>query len=69
MADIVRLSINLAPDVAAELKRLAANKNVSVTEAVRRSIAIWSFWETQKAAGHTPAVLDSNGRAKEVVIL
>jgi predicted transcriptional regulator len=43
----VRLSVNLAPDVADALQRLAKKKNVSLTEMVRRAISTENFIDEQ----------------------
>lgn len=69
---VVRLSINLAPDVADILKRWAAAKAISVTEAVRRAIAVWNFVETETAKGNKLAVIEGEGnkqRVREVVLV
>ncbi|MGV9680372.1 hypothetical protein ACWDSJ_34265 [Nocardia sp. NPDC003482] len=72
-AEVVRLSINLAPDVAAVLRRWAEEKRISVTEAIRRAIAVWNFIESEKKKGNTLAVVEnlSNGkqRFREVVLI
>lgn len=64
-AAVVRLSVNLAPDVAAVLKARAARKGISLTEAVRRSIALFDFIETQRDAGHGLATLEGD-RYREI---
>lgn len=70
---VVRLSINLAADVAAVLRRWAEAKHISVTEAIRRAIAIWNFIETEKANGNTIAIIENSGRPnqriREVVLI
>ncbi|MEU1523937.1 hypothetical protein ABZ413_17225 [Nocardia rhamnosiphila] len=72
-ADVVRLSINLAPDVAKVLRGWADRKHINVTEAIRRAIAVWNFVETEKANGNSLAVVEnlSNGkqRIREVVLI
>lgn len=70
---IVRLSINLSSDTAAALRELAEHKGTSVTEAVRRAIAVWKFVEDEVAQGHRIAVIDKDGdghdRIREVVLV
>lgn len=72
-ADVVRLSINLAPDVANVLRGWAERKHLSVTEAVRRAIAVWNFVETERANGNRIAVVESlpegGERMREVVLI
>jgi hypothetical protein len=69
---VVRMSINLAADVADILRGWAATKAISVTEAVRRAIAVWNFVETEKAKGNRLAVIEGEGskqRVREVVLI
>lgn len=69
---ITRLSVNLAPDVASELKRLAAVRDCSITEMVRRCIAVMSFVEKERAAGHRLGVIEpgsSGERLRELVFM
>jgi hypothetical protein len=69
---IVRLSINLAPDVAAVLNNLAERKQITVTEAVRRAIAVWNFFETERVIGNRIAIIEdgpTGERIREVVLL
>lgn len=70
--DVVRLSINLAPDVADVLKSWTSKKRVSITEGVRRAIAVWNFLETERAQGNRIAIIEGSGdeqRIREVVMV
>jgi hypothetical protein len=70
--EVVRLSINLAPDVAAILRKWSSEKRISATEAVRRAIAVWNFVESEKSKGNRLAVIEGNGkneRIREVVLI
>lgn len=71
--EVVRLSVNLAPDVAAALRKWADRKHISATEAVRRAIAIWNFVENELANGNTLAVVehrpDGEHHLREVVLI
>ena len=60
MSQIVRLSVNLAPDVADVLKKWSASDQVSLTETVRRAIAVYEEVRTQIAAGNSLAVVDGD---------
>jgi hypothetical protein len=64
----VRLSVNLRPDVADELKEYADRKGISVTEAVRRAIAVLSFVDEAQDRGASLNV-EENGSLKEVLFL
>lgn len=66
--EVVRLSINLAPDVAQVLTDWAQKKQISATEAVRRAIAVWNFVETEIANGNKIAVSDGSA-FREVIVL
>jgi hypothetical protein len=64
--------VNLAPDVAATLRQIAARHKISVTETVRRAIAVLNFMEQERAQGHRLLVSERDGRnerLREVVLL
>jgi hypothetical protein len=63
-----RLSVNLGPDVADQLKEYAGRKGVSVTEAVRRAIAVLAFVDSAQARGAS-VNLSEGGALKEVLFL
>lgn len=69
---IVRLSVNLAPDVADVLKKWSKSKGLSITEGVRRAIAVWNFLETARQEGHRFALIERTGdgeRIREVMLI
>ena len=72
----IRLSVNLATDVAAALRGLCEAKNISITEGVRRSVAVWKFVQDEVDSGNKIYVVDEldgrpDGRTtmREVVLL
>lgn len=65
---LVRLSVNLSPDVADDLKEYAEKKGISVTEAVRRSIAVLKFVDEAQDRGASLNI-EENGNLKEVLFL
>lgn len=70
--DVVRLSVNLAPDVAATFRDLCHAKRISITEGVRRAIAIWRFVEDEVDAGRRLAVIeevDGKERVRELLLV
>jgi plasmid stability protein len=73
MSDYARLSVNLAPDTMDVLRGLAARHGVSITEEVRRVIAIGSFLQTEVDAGRKLAVVetspDGTQSVREIVLL
>jgi hypothetical protein len=67
----VRLSVNLATDVAGALRGLVRSHGISVTEGIRRAIAIWKFVEDEQAKGNRIAVIgDRNGKTsvQEIIL-
>lgn len=69
MTEIVRLSVNLAPGVAAVLKRNALIDGRSVTEEIRHAIAVHNLVVETQRAGGTVIVRDRDGGEREVVLL
>jgi hypothetical protein len=65
---LVRLSVNLSPDVADVLKEYAGRKGISVTEAVRRAIAVLKFVDGAQDRGASLNIEES-GTLKEVLFL
>ena len=65
---LVRLSVNLGPEVADQLKEYASRKGVSVTEAVRRAIAVLAFVDEARNRGASLNV-EEGGVLKEILFL
>ncbi len=65
---LVRLSVNLSPAVAAVLKSYAGRKGISVTEAVRRAISILKYIDDAQERGASLNVEEA-GALKEVQFL
>lgn len=69
---VVRLSVNLADDVAAALKSLSREQNISITEGVRRAIALWKLVSEAKERGERVMVVQGEGKDakyREIIIL
>lgn len=58
---VVRLSVNLSPSVAAALRQTAARSGVSITEAVRRAVALWQLLVDARDRGHTVLIMRGAG--------
>ncbi len=58
MDGIVRLSVNLAGDVASVLKYWCGKKGISATEGIRRAIALTRFVRAELAQGNTLAIVE-----------
>lgn len=65
---VVRLSVNVATDVAVVLRSAASSQGVSVTEAVRRMVVLWKLVTDAQDQGHRVVVLTRHGRQREVVL-
>ena len=63
---VVRLSVNLSPSVAETLRSLCTRKGVSITEGVRRAVAIWRFLEEERSCGHTLAIIERDGTTERI---
>lgn len=64
--DVVRLSVNLAPDVANALRDAARQDGFSVTEGIRRAISLLVFFGDVYRRGATVHVQERNGSEREV---
>jgi hypothetical protein len=67
--NFVRLSVNLNEETAEELKSLIGRRGFSISEGVRRAIAVWKFLEDEKSRGNEIAVIEADGSARIVVLL
>jgi hypothetical protein len=65
---LVRLSVNLNPDVADDLKQYAGRKGISITEAVRRAITVLTFVDDAQGRGAS-LHLEEGGALKEILFL
>jgi hypothetical protein len=66
---IVRFSINLGQDSADLLKGTAAKKNITVTDATRRAIAIMALMDEELEAGNTIQSVDPAGGVTRIVFV
>ena len=55
-----RLGVNLHESVAVVLRYWCSHHGISITEGVRRAIAVWNFIESERAAGRKLAVIDGD---------
>jgi hypothetical protein len=65
---LVRLAVNLGPEAADVLKEYASRKGISVTEAVRRAIAVLAFVDETQRRGASINV-EEDGVLKEVMFM
>jgi len=67
--ELVRLHVNLNQETAAALKQLAANNGDSLTETVRRAVAVLKFVKDENENGRDVIVMNKNGRNKRELVL
>lgn len=66
--DLVRLTVLLTPEEVEELQRQASADSISVTDVIRRSLAIGRVaWDAQRRKGKL-MVKDRNGELRPVVL-
>lgn len=54
-----RLSVDLAPRVAAAFRALITHRGITATEGIRRAGSAWAFIEKELNAGHKFAVIET----------
>lgn len=64
-----RLNINMNEETAAALRELAQEKQISITEAVRRAISVYKFVEDEIAEGRKIQTMRPDGSEKRDVVL
>lgn len=62
-----RLSVNLAGDTMAALKELAERKGSTLSDTVRRAIAVLKYFDCQTERGHEIATIEDLGGGKTQV--
>lgn len=65
----IRLAVNLSPETARVFRSLIQRKGLSITEGVRRAIAVWRFVEDETARGNKIIVQEPGGTQREVLLL
>jgi hypothetical protein len=68
MTEVTRLSVNLNPETAALLRKTADDLGLSVTETIRRSIALHGYMTDQRAKGNR-ILIDGDEETREVILL
>lgn len=65
----VRLSVNLSVESAETLKVLTKRKGLTITEGIRRAVAVWKFVEDENTKGNQIAVIEHDGSIRKVILL
>lgn len=68
MAEVVKLSVNLSREVVDALKSIAGRDNITVTEALRRSISTQKFIDDQQQDGAKILVEDKDKKTVRQVV-
>lgn len=68
-SDLVRLNVNLNKETAAALKELAERQDVSLTETIRRAIAVLKFVSDQQISGRKIQAMNQDGSDKQELVL
>lgn len=68
--ELVRLNVNLNSETAEALKTLAEEKGSSLTEVIRRAIAVYKFVDEESRSGHRVQTVDPRtSETKELVLM
>lgn len=67
--ELVRLNVNLNKETAAALKKYAAEHDVTLTEAIRRAIAILTYVDEQVTSGRKVLTMDQDDRNKRELVM
>lgn len=65
----VRLSVNLSIETAEVFRSLIERKGLSITEGIRRAIAVWKFMEDEKSRGNEIAVIEPDNSIRKIILL
>jgi hypothetical protein len=65
----VRLSVNLSNETAQTFRALIRHRGLSITEGIRRAIAVWKFVEDETSKGNQLAVIEHDESVRKVVLL
>lgn len=68
-AESVRLNVNLNRETAEVLKEIAEKQGISLTEAIRRSIALLKFVDDERTSSRKIQTMDSDGKNKRELVL
>jgi len=66
---LTRLSVNLSAETADSFRSLIKRKGLSITEGIRRAIAVWKFVEDETSRGNQLAVIEQDGSVRKVILL
>lgn len=67
--ELVRLNVNMNRETASALKALAEKQGISLTEAVRRAIAVFKFVDDEQSDGRKIQTMDAHDQNKRELVL
>lgn len=68
-SEYTRLTVNIHPKTAAEIRNNAAHEGISQTEVIRRAVALYDLVQAELAEGRVVQVRDGDGNVRDVVLL
>lgn len=66
---LVRLNVNMNEKTALELREVAEGDRVSITEVVRRAIALYRYVRTETRNGRVLMIMDKDGSRRSEIVL
>jgi hypothetical protein len=66
---LVRLNVNMNEETATALKDLSDKQGLSLTETIRRAIAIYKFVYDEFKSGRVVQTMDKDGNNKREIVL
>ncbi|MEW1982398.1 CopG family transcriptional regulator [Citricoccus sp. NPDC079358] len=66
---LVRLNVNMNEKTAQELRDIAASDRLSITEVVRRAIALYHYVRAETKKGRVLQIVDVDGSNKSEIVL
>ena len=67
--EFTRLSVNINDDPAEALKRMKREKGISITEAVRRSVALYDLVDRETGDTGKLQIVGDDGSVREILLL
>jgi delta 1-pyrroline-5-carboxylate dehydrogenase len=66
---LVRLNVNMNEKTALELREVAKSDGISITEVVRRAIALYRYVRAETKKGRVLQIMDKDGTNRSEIVL
>jgi hypothetical protein len=66
---LVRLNVNMNEKTALELREVAQGDGISITEVVRRAIALYRYVRAETRKGRVLQIMDKDGTNRSEIVL